>query len=106
MGEFTPAFDARILDEYQEVLLRPKFGFDPDDVRDFLDSFAASGWYVTARPLNLTLPDPDDATFVEVAVAAAADCLVTGNVRHFPADRCQKIKVARPGEFWRAWLSR
>ena len=31
------AVDPRIIDEYREVLLRPRFGFDPDDVRTILE---------------------------------------------------------------------
>ena len=33
--------------------------------------------------MPVALPDPDDAPFLEVAVAGGADALVTGNVAHF-----------------------
>jgi putative PIN family toxin of toxin-antitoxin system len=102
-GELTAAFDARILGEYEEVLLRPKFGFDPEEVQALLDQFIASGSETTARPISLDLPDPDDAMFIEVAVAAAVDYLITGNVRHFPKDQRQGIKVVSPSAFWRSF---
>ena len=38
---------------------------------------------IVARPLRLSLPDPDDRMFVEVAKAGRADAIVTGNTKHF-----------------------
>ena len=46
-----------------------------------------------------SLPDPDDEPFLEVAIAAHAEFLVTGNRIHFPSDRCQNVTVLSPGEF-------
>lgn len=42
---------------------------------------------VVAHPLKLTLPDPDDRIFVEVANAGMADANITGNVGHFQPKR-------------------
>ena len=36
--------------------------------------------------IERVLPDPDDQVFLDVAVAANADAIVTGNARHFPDD--------------------
>lgn len=104
-GELTAALDARILAEYEEVLLRPKFDFDPEDMHALLDQFIASGPEIVARPISLNLPDPDDAMFLEVAVEAAAEYLITGNMRHFPKGQRQGIKVVTPSEFWRTFAS-
>jgi predicted nucleic acid-binding protein len=54
------------------------------------------GWN---RPLSQSLPDPDDEPFLEVALAAQAECLVTGNKVHYPADLCQGRSVFSPSEF-------
>jgi predicted nucleic acid-binding protein len=48
-------------------------------------SFAEAAELVVGVPLPIKLEDPDDLPFLEVAAAAAADALVTGNVRHFRA---------------------
>jgi uncharacterized protein len=82
-GALVPVFDDRILDEYREVLSRPRFGFEAAAVATFLQGIE-SGERVEAAPIDLDLPDPDDAPFVEVAVAANVNALVTGNRRHFP----------------------
>ncbi len=84
-GEPVPLYDERILAEYREVLERPRFKLDTEDVTAVLELLAAKGERVTAAPLVLVkLPDPDDLPFIEVAVAGQADALVTGNPRHFP----------------------
>ncbi|MGH7576134.1 MAG: PIN domain-containing protein, partial [Longimicrobiales bacterium] len=59
-GEVVPLHDARILAEYRDVLWRPKFDFDPEDIRAVLSGIDRTGETVFARPLSLTLPDPDD----------------------------------------------
>jgi putative PIN family toxin of toxin-antitoxin system len=98
-GELTLFLDARILTEYAEVLARPKFRFDEDKVADLLDFIEHRGFTVASSPLRLPLPDLDDEPFLEVAIAAQAECLVTGNQVHFPAELCQGVTVLSPGEF-------
>ncbi|HPC02514.1 MAG TPA: putative toxin-antitoxin system toxin component, PIN family [Syntrophales bacterium] len=91
--------DARILSEYREVLERPKFGFDREKTAVILDEIAHHGWVVTSSPLSVSLPDPDDMPFLEVAIAGGADCLVTGNGIHFPPGMCQGMGVVSPADF-------
>jgi len=98
-GSIQLFFDARILEEYREVLLRPKFSFRPADVESFLDQVRTLGTPVAAPPLSVPLPDPDDAPFLEVATTAGAPYLVTGNRRHFPAGPLGSLKIVTPREF-------
>jgi uncharacterized protein len=98
-GELTLSFDARILSEYDEVLRRPRFGFEEEKVATFLDYIVYRGRTVAPSPLSHSLPDPDDEPFLEVTLASQTVCLVTGNQKHFPADRCQGAKVISPTEF-------
>jgi len=98
-GELILCHDPRILTEYQEVLLREKFGFDPERVEILLEEIVASGIAVAARPLKIRLPDPDDEPFLEVALAGGARCLVTGNVKHYPAETRQRVDVMPPRSF-------
>jgi len=98
-GEITLYFDARILSEYREVLRRPKFGFEQEKVAALLDYIASCGQAVASSPLPFSLPDKNDEPFLEVTIASKAVCLVTGNQKHFPAERCQGAKVISPNEF-------
>ena len=58
---------------------------------------------VHALPLAIALPDPDDVKFLEVAVTAGSSTLVTGNLRHYPADQRHGVRVSTPREFLGAW---
>lgn len=98
-GDLRLLHDGRILAEYREVLLRPKFGFVADDVRVILDGIEWLGETVFASPLSVELPDPDDLPFLEVAYAAQADALVTGNTRHYhPLNGRHDVRVLTPRE--------
>ncbi len=98
-GELTLSFDARILSEYNEVLRRPKFGFEENKIAAFLGYIVYHGRAVAPSPLTSSLPDTDDETFLEVTLASQAVCLVTGNQKHFPAERCKGAKVLSPSDF-------
>ncbi len=94
-------YDARILSEHRAVLARPKFGFDPEPIAALLDYLEKMGILAATSPLPVTLPDPDDEMFLEAALAAHADHLVTGNLRHFPAHRRCGVSVVSPAELIR-----
>lgn len=98
-GELTLYFDSRILSEYDDVLRRPKFRFQPDKVAALLDHIEHCGHLVATSPVPNLLPDPGDQPFLEVAVSGQAVCLVTGNQAHFPANKCQGITILSPSEF-------
>lgn len=98
-GTVQVCYDVRILHEYREVLTRPKFPFNPGDVDDMLTQIEADGVLISTRPLAGHLPDPDDEPFLAVALAGRARCLVTGNLRDFPAKRRQGLLVVSPRQF-------
>jgi len=83
-GVIEPIYSLAILTEYDAVLTRRKFAFDPEGIAALLELVASEGWPVarTAR-LDLSFPDPDDRKFYECAAAAGCP-LVTGNARDFP----------------------
>jgi predicted nucleic acid-binding protein len=97
-GIIKLADDARILSEYRDVLNRPVFGFSENLIDDLIDQIEQEGLAVVGSPLPFRLPDPYDEPFLEVAIAAQADALVTENRRHFP-QKGHKMKVFSPAEF-------
>jgi putative PIN family toxin of toxin-antitoxin system len=98
-GAFELCVDARILLEYDEVLRRPRFAFDPAKVEVVMTYIRNWAQPYSTVPLRQCLPDDDDAPFLEVALSAKADALVTGNKAHFPPDRRAGINVLSPREF-------
>ncbi|MDP9353130.1 MAG: putative toxin-antitoxin system toxin component, PIN family [Chloroflexota bacterium] len=98
-GDVAALHDARILAEYREVLARPKFGFEPEEIEEVVGQIGRAGETVFARPLTVELPDPDGLPFLEVAVAGGAELLVTGNARHYLPVRGQhNVPIASPAE--------
>ena len=104
--QVTLAFDLRIFGEYQEVLLRPEFAFPPQQVSDLMAFLWSVGERVQAASLPLRLPDPDDVMFIEVAVSALADALVTGNGKHFPVSQRHGVRVLSPREWLTVWANK
>lgn len=100
-GELTLCVDARLLSEYGEVLRRPKFQFAEDRIAALLEQIEHGGVMVAPGPLPRPLPDRDDEAFLETAVAGGAECLVTGNLDHFPAALRHGVRVLSPAEFLR-----
>jgi putative PIN family toxin of toxin-antitoxin system len=104
-GAITLAYDLRIFSEYRDVLNRPKFTFAKEDIDAFLDQVDKEGVLVSVMPLKFRLPDPEDESFLEVALAGKATAIVTGNKRHFPKKECEGTKILSPAEFLEAFRS-
>ena len=98
-GRLNLCYDARIVTEYTEVLHRPAFPFSRDEVAALTAQIEAGGVLASPVPLAERLPDTDDEPFLEVAIAARAEFLVTGNGDHFPPDRRAGVRVVSPREF-------
>ena len=77
-GDLHLLIDSRIMAEYDEVTSRLCFGLDAKERRMLLDVLDTIAEPVIARLHHLSLPDPDDIPFVEVAISGHADALVTG----------------------------
>jgi len=96
------AVDQRILSEYQQVLARPKLKITAANAQAVLQYISAAGLSVIAPPLNLqdvVIQDLMDLPFAEVAVAAMAQAVVTGNAKHFLFLKGLGIEVLTPDEF-------
>lgn len=96
-GPIVPILNEQIVKEYREVLVRPKFHFTEEIVRDVLEDIQGKGIYVDAEHLDIELPDPKDRVFYEVVMEKRKTedaYLVTGNIRHFP----KKAFIVTPRE--------
>lgn len=105
-GRVTVCADARILMEYGDVLRRPELSIDPVRATAVLDFIAGVAEMHVGTALRNPMPDPDDAAFLEVALAAGVDALVTGNLRHFPARSRAGVSVLSPADFLKTMASR
>ena len=100
MNTVRVAFDDRILDEYSEVLARPKFGFSRPNTQALTDHLRLNGKQIVSAPIRASnLPDAGDIPFAEVAISASVDALVTGNLGHFDLLDKEGVPVLSPSEF-------
>lgn len=83
---FIPLYNDEILAEYYEVFRRPKFSFDEEAIGNMLDAIVKFGLCTDRAECSYVFPDPKDVVFYEVALSVEDSYLVTGNVKHFPAD--------------------
>jgi putative PIN family toxin of toxin-antitoxin system len=100
-ARFTMIVSPLLLDELAKVLARPKFGRWSADGRDaaYLAGFAARGEH-HADPVDPTarLRDPTDEYLVALALAAAADALVSLDGDMLEAS-IEGLPMLNPGAF-------
>lgn len=83
-GEVIPLYNERILEEYIEVLNRKKFSFTESMISATLKVIIDYGITLDSIESDISLPDPKDLVFYEVALSQEDSFLVTGNIQHFP----------------------
>lgn len=88
-----------ILEEYTEVLRRPKFQFDTRMVTSLLRDLTRVATLVSPDMHLDVSPDETDNRFLECARASGAEYLVTGNKRHFPFSSYEGTLIVNPAEF-------
>lgn len=87
-GEIIPVYSSEIMREYRDVLGRKKFSFEPEMVRYLLMAIERYGVLLEPVATGIVLPDMKDLPFYEVVMEKRSDAayLVTGNLKHFPAE--------------------
>lgn len=98
-GSLDLLYDARVISEYEEVLSRPKFSFEKTHIGCLIEFITHFGVPISATSLSRHLPDPDDEPFLEIAISGKAECLITGNIAHYPMRARRKIRVFTPRQF-------
>lgn len=89
-GFVVPVYNDEILNEYRNVLNRPKFGFSSELISETISQMESLGVMENAlETVAEAMPDPKDIVFYSIALShgkTAETHLVTGNVKHFPAN--------------------
>lgn len=84
-GNIIPVFNDEIIAEYREVLSREKFHFNPEDIKEALQTITTFGLSLGRTPvMDEVFPDAKDIVFYEVKMSKDDAYLVSGNKKHFP----------------------
>ena len=87
-------YNEEILEEYHNVLLRPKFKLPRKRIEELMNFIKDEGIPSARIHSDEFFPDPKDVVFYEVALSHDNSFLVTSNIRHFP----HKPIVVTPAE--------
>jgi len=98
-AEIVLCVDARVFIEYNDVLRRSKFCIEAHKTDVVMEYIQESSEVHATTPLDRPLPDEGDSPFLEVALSSGADCLVTGNLKHFPKPCRAGVRVLSPKQF-------
>lgn len=79
-----PVYNNEIIDEYENVLRRPKFRLDDWLVDEVLETIRRVGIHADRLVSDEAFPDPKDIVFYEVTLSVEDAYLITGNIKHFP----------------------
>lgn len=96
-GLIIPLYNADIIEEYRNVLTRPKFHFPAELVDAVLDVILQKGFSLERTKTEEVFIDPKDVVFYEIALSKEGSYVVTGNTKHFPVSSI----VVTPAEILR-----
>lgn len=105
-GTVRPLVSQTTVQELLRVLSYPKFKLSHEELNELLADYLPFAEAV-AVPAAITLvsgPDPDDQKFLELALAANADALVTGDADLLGLSMEVPFRILRPAELAR-WLA-
>ena len=83
----VPLLNKEIIDEYEEVLKRNKFGFSNAEVDSLIANIKANSIFLEREQTLEEFVDEDDIVFYEIVMSARHTMnafLITGNIKHYP----------------------
>ncbi len=83
-SRIIPLYNHDILLEYYDVLSRPKFNIDKQEVNSIIHFIRHNGVLSERICSKEYFPDENDIVFYEIALSRDDSFLVTGNKKHFP----------------------
>jgi putative PIN family toxin of toxin-antitoxin system len=99
-GEFTLVVSKAIAEEYLKVLRRPKFQIESTELDDFAALLLDKAEFVIPlETINVIRDDPADNKFLEAAIAAQANLIVSGDEHLLELQTFRDIPIITAREF-------
>ena len=99
-------FSDSLMSEYYEVLNRKKFCKFPDfyvRAQSMLADIELNSIHFTPQFKVNIISDKDDNKLLELAKAAKANFIITGNTNDFTMQKFGKTKIVSPKEYWKSF---
>ncbi|HLD97538.1 MAG TPA: putative toxin-antitoxin system toxin component, PIN family [Candidatus Nanoarchaeia archaeon] len=91
-----------IIGEFEEVALRPKFGFTEEEIDEFVNAIIKASAVVMPRvKVTGVCRDPDDEKVIEAAVEGRASFIVSGDKDMLILEKIRGIRIVSAGELLR-----
>ncbi len=98
-----------VMEEYVEVLRRPKFDrfanfrVNADILLNHIEEIGTR--FIPSQKVEV-LTDIDDNKFLELAIEADANFVITGNTKHFTLDKFENTLILTPADYWENYGSK
>ena len=101
-GRITGFISLAILRELEEVLQRPKFHLSAPQVTAMVELVQQTFHPVSSvQPVDAVPADPDDNAILAAALAAEADCVISGDHHLLDLGHFRSIRIVSPALFLR-----
>lgn len=102
------ALSERVLAEFEEVLSRPKFWHPgwPERREEILDVLLAGAAFFDHGEKVTVCPDEKDNIYLELALAAKAEVIISGDRDLLDLDYWRGIRILRPAQYLEHVVSR
>jgi putative PIN family toxin of toxin-antitoxin system len=89
-----------ILEEFKEVISRPKFGFSQEQINKATkELLSVSEILITSSKLEVVKEDPDDNKILECALDGKSEFIISGDRHLLDLKEYKKIKILTSREF-------
>lgn len=109
-GEIKLCLSPQLLQEYEEVSQRERFAKKypnfPKKAKQLIKALKAIAIVAEPNETITVIADEPDNRVLEIAVAADAFAIVTGNIHHFGFEEFRGILIKSPKDFYEEWEKR
>jgi putative PIN family toxin of toxin-antitoxin system len=89
-----------ILDEIKEVISRPKFHADTNEINFYIDSIKEVANKIEVKEkIKIVSKDKNDDKYIECAISGDVNYIISGDIHLLEIKECENIKIVKAKEF-------
>ena len=100
LGKVKLILSPHILQEFKEVISRPKFGFSQEQITNaFKEIISISNLVMPLTKIDIIQDDPDDNMVLECAEAGKVNYIISGDEHLLNLKKYKDIEIVRTSDF-------